>query len=96
MKYLEYVFPRKHYTEPHLIKTMPFSQRVSVRMFHEPFIRDACISRHYYKTHIMIVLFLSRKNFHELNLDKFQTINLFVWFSLSSWAPRNVPWAPNL
>ena len=48
-KILRNIFPRKHYTEPHLVETMAFSQPLSVRMFlsqsylHEPFIRNACI-----------------------------------------------------
>ena len=53
--------------EPHLIETMAFSQRLSVRMFlsqshlHEPFVRNACIFPPLLQN-LYDVLFLSRKN----------------------------------
>ena len=65
-KILRIIFPRKHYTEPYLIETMAFSQRLSVRMFlsqshlHEPFIRNACIFPPLLQN-LYDVLFLSRK-----------------------------------
>ena len=78
------IFPRKHYTEPHLIETMAFSQRLSFRMFlsqsdlHEPFICNACIFPPLLQN-LYDVLFLSRKKVLVVSL---RGVNLRFWSRL--------------
>ena len=78
------IFPQKHYTEPHLIETMVFSQRLSFCMFlsqshlHEPFICNACIFPPLLQN-LYDVLFLSRKKVLVVSL---RGVNLRFWSCL--------------
>ena len=85
-KILRNIFPRKHYTEPHLIETMAFSERLRVRMFlsqshlHEPFIRNAYIFPPLLQN-LYDVLFLSRKKVGVLVVS-LRGVNLRFWSRL--------------